>query len=70
MNATSKPAKYTTEQVKEIIDRIVTLRTRWLCVVETQLASRQGLSAERAPALKQARVSLSLPPLGLSSFDA
>jgi hypothetical protein len=45
-----KPPKYTTEQIDEIIDRIIALRTRWLRVVETQLASQKksrcGLSAD------------------------
>jgi hypothetical protein len=33
--------KYTAEQISEIIDRITTLRMRWLRQVEAQLASRQ-----------------------------
>lgn len=45
-----KPPRYTTEQIDEIIDRIIALRTRWLRVVETQLAfqkqNRRGLSAD------------------------
>jgi hypothetical protein len=41
MTATTKPATYTAEQVKEIVDRITTLRTHWLRAVETQLASRR-----------------------------
>ncbi len=41
MTATSKSAIYTAEQVKEIIDRITTLRTHWLRAVETKLASRR-----------------------------
>jgi len=45
-----KSPKYTTEQIDEIIDRIVALRTRWLRVVETQLASQKksnsGLSGD------------------------
>ena len=44
-----KPPKYTAEQINEIIGRIVTLRKRWLSVVETQLASRlSGLGVGRA----------------------
>lgn len=39
-----KPPKYTTEQIDEIIDRIIALRTRWLRVVETQLASQKKSS--------------------------
>jgi len=42
MNATNKPATYTAEQVKEIVDRITTLRAHWLSAVETQLASRRS----------------------------
>jgi hypothetical protein len=34
--------KYTAEQISEIIDRITTLRMRWLRQVEAQLASRQS----------------------------
>jgi hypothetical protein len=34
--------KYTAEQISEIIDRITTLRLRWLRQVEAQLASRQS----------------------------
>jgi hypothetical protein len=34
--------KYTAEQISEIIDRITTLRMRWLRQVENQLASRQS----------------------------
>jgi hypothetical protein len=44
-----KPQKYTAEQICEIINRITTLRMRWLSVVEAQLASRQsslGLSTD------------------------
>jgi hypothetical protein len=37
-----KPPKYTAEQIKEIVDRILELRTRWLRVVEAQLASQQS----------------------------
>jgi len=33
--------KYTAEQISEIIDRITTLRIRWLRQVKNQLASRQ-----------------------------
>jgi uncharacterized protein (DUF1810 family) len=48
--------KYTAEQVSEIIDRMTTLRTRWLRQVADQLASQQnhpilddyGLSGEPA----------------------
>jgi hypothetical protein len=32
--------KYTAEQISEIIDRITTLRMRWLLQVRNQLASR------------------------------
>jgi hypothetical protein len=49
MNATRKPATYSDEQVKEIVDRIIILRTRWLGAVQTQLASRRsglGLSTD------------------------
>jgi hypothetical protein len=37
-----KPPKYTAEQIKEIVDRILELRTRWLRVVEARLASQQN----------------------------
>jgi hypothetical protein len=37
--------KYTAEQISEIIDRITTLRMRWLRHVENQLASRQSRRA-------------------------
>jgi hypothetical protein len=48
--------KYTVEQISEIMDRVTTLRTSWLCHVEAQLASQQSrqvpedykLSAEAA----------------------
>jgi hypothetical protein len=48
--------KYTVEQISEIMDRVATLRTRWLRHVEAQLASQQSrlvledyrLSAEAA----------------------
>jgi hypothetical protein len=42
MSATNKPAKYSAEQIEEIIGRILTLRTNWLRVVEARLASRQS----------------------------
>jgi hypothetical protein len=34
--------KYTAEQIREITDRITTLRMRWLRHVETQLESQQS----------------------------
>jgi hypothetical protein len=34
--------KYTTEQIREIIARIATLRMGWLRQVEAQLASQQS----------------------------
>jgi hypothetical protein len=34
--------KYTAEQIGEIINRITTLRVRWLRHVETQLASQES----------------------------
>jgi hypothetical protein len=34
--------KYTAEQISEIIDRMATLRMRWLRQVENQLASQQS----------------------------
>jgi hypothetical protein len=40
-----KPPKYTTEQIDEIVDRIIALRTRWLSVVAARLASRQERSS-------------------------
>jgi hypothetical protein len=42
MKASKKPPRYTTEQINEITDRIITLRTRWLRLVKDQLASRQS----------------------------
>jgi hypothetical protein len=51
MSAMNTPAKYSAEQIEEIIGRILTLRTNWLRVVETRLASRQkalGQTTERA----------------------
>jgi hypothetical protein len=39
-----KPPKYKSEQIDEIIDRIITLRMRWLGVVGTQLASQNKSS--------------------------
>jgi hypothetical protein len=51
MSAMNKPTKYSAEQIEEIIGRILTLRTNWLRVVETRLASRQsrsGQTTERA----------------------
>jgi hypothetical protein len=42
MNAKREPSAYTTEKVKEIVDRIATLRARWLRVVEAQLASQRS----------------------------
>jgi hypothetical protein len=42
MKASTTLPKYTAQQVKEITDRIVALRTRWLSVVEAQLASHQS----------------------------
>ncbi|MGA2894713.1 MAG: hypothetical protein ABSE22_17755 [Xanthobacteraceae bacterium] len=35
-----KPPKYTTEQIDEIVDRMIALRTRWLSVVTARLAAR------------------------------
>jgi hypothetical protein len=46
MSAMNEPARYSAEQIKEIIGRILTLRTNWLRVVETRLASRQGRSGQ------------------------
>ena len=46
MSAPNKPAKYSAEQIEEIIGRILTLRTNWLRVVETRLASRKGRSGQ------------------------
>jgi len=37
-----KPPKYTAEQTAEIIERIKTLRMRWLSVVETKLDRQRG----------------------------
>jgi hypothetical protein len=34
--------KYTAEQISEIIDRIATLRVRWIHHVETQLTSQES----------------------------
>ncbi len=51
MSAMNTPAKYTAEQIEEIVGRILTLRTNWLRAVETRLASRQsgsGQAIERA----------------------
>jgi hypothetical protein len=39
-----KPPKYTTEQIDEIVDRMIALRMRWLSVVESRLALRQKRS--------------------------
>jgi hypothetical protein len=46
MSAMNTSAKYTAEQIEEIIGRILTLRTNWLRVVETRLASRQSSSGQ------------------------
>lgn len=35
-------SKYTAEQISEIIDRITTLRMRWLRHIDTQLESQQS----------------------------
>jgi hypothetical protein len=45
MEAAKTLPKYTAEEIKEITDRIVTLRMRWLRQVETQLASQQSRAA-------------------------
>jgi hypothetical protein len=42
MKTSMNVPKYTAEQISEIIDRITTLRMRWLRQVEVQLASRQS----------------------------
>jgi hypothetical protein len=42
MKTSTNLPKYTAEQISEIIDRITTLRSRWLRQVEAQLASRQS----------------------------
>ena len=49
MNTPIKPPRYSADQIKEIIDRILTLRMRWLAVVETQLASRKTLPSLDSP---------------------
>jgi hypothetical protein len=49
MTAANKPPKYTAEETSEIIQRIATLRVRWLRAVETQLAYQR-----RAKELKPA----------------
>ena len=41
MEALNQPPKYSPEQASEIVNRIVSLRLRWLRHVESQLASRQ-----------------------------
>jgi len=43
-----KPTKYTAEQINEIIERITTLRERWLSFVEAQLA-RQARESKLEP---------------------
>ena len=43
-----KPTKYTAEQINEIVERIITLRKRWLSFVEAQLA-RQARDNELEP---------------------
>jgi hypothetical protein len=45
----AKPPKLTAKQIKEITDRIVTLRMQLLQHVETQLASRQKLKPRVLP---------------------
>jgi hypothetical protein len=52
MSVVNKSAKYSAEQIEEIVGRILTLRTNWLRVVESRLAStrqnRSEQSIERA----------------------
>ena len=42
MKVSKQPPRYTPEQIGEIINRITTLRVRWLRHVETQLASQES----------------------------
>jgi hypothetical protein len=42
MSAMNKSAKYSAEQIEEIISRILTLRTDWLRAVEARLASQKS----------------------------
>jgi DNA-binding NarL/FixJ family response regulator len=37
-----KPPRYTPKEVKELVDRMTTLRTRWIRDVETKLATRKS----------------------------
>ena len=41
MKALNNPPKYTAEQIDEIIERMKTLRLRWLRFVEIEIESRQ-----------------------------
>jgi hypothetical protein len=42
MNTPTKPPKYTSQQIEEIIDRIMDLRMRWLRGVRVQLRIQEG----------------------------
>jgi hypothetical protein len=44
MNHPKKPSQYTPEQIREIVDRISTLRMRWL----SQIAHQQRRILDRA----------------------
>jgi hypothetical protein len=54
MELPKKLEKYTAKRGNEIVDRIATLRMRWLRHVETQLASQQN---RHAPALDRYKLS-------------